>query len=243
MRAQALEDAAESRVAAATPIAADRSGSARLHPGVLRNAGNRRRRAGRDRRSAHEQGACQAEHGRRGRGGGGLSQRADAERHRSRGDRRTATRCSSSSTNSSQYCDAGTKVIVIGKVNDIVLYRQLMARGVSEYLVWPFGVVEFVQAISHLFRAPGAKPVGRVISVDRRQGRRRRLDDRAQSRLAARRPGSKWRRSSPISISASAPRASTSTRIRRRASPRRCSRPSASTRLWSIACCRNAATI
>jgi pilus assembly protein CpaE len=65
----------------------------------------------------------------------------------------------------SQFCDAGTKVIVLGKVNDIVLYRQLMARGVSEYLVWPFGVVDFVGAISHLFRAPGAKPVGRVISV------------------------------------------------------------------------------
>ena len=40
-----------------------------------------------------------------------------------------------------------------------------MARGVSEYLVWPFSVVDFVQAISHLFRGPGAKPVGRVVSV------------------------------------------------------------------------------
>src|SRR5579871_644610 len=27
-----------------------------------------------------------------------------------------------------QYCDAGTKVIVVGKTNDIVLYRLLMAR-------------------------------------------------------------------------------------------------------------------
>jgi pilus assembly protein CpaE len=65
----------------------------------------------------------------------------------------------------SQYCDAGTKVIVIGRVNDIVLYRQLIARGVSEYLVWPFGVFEFVGAISHLFRGPNAKPVGRVVSI------------------------------------------------------------------------------
>ncbi len=65
----------------------------------------------------------------------------------------------------SQYCDAGTKVVVLGRVNDIVLYRQLIARGVSEYLVTPFNVVEFVQAISHLFRAPGAKPLGRVIAV------------------------------------------------------------------------------
>jgi pilus assembly protein CpaE len=65
----------------------------------------------------------------------------------------------------SEFCDAGTKVIVLGRLNDIVLYRQMIARGVSEYLVWPFGVIEFVQAISSLFRAPGAKPIGRVLSV------------------------------------------------------------------------------
>ena len=65
----------------------------------------------------------------------------------------------------SQFCDAGTKVIICGKVNDIVLYRQLMLRGVSEYLVAPFGVMEFVQAVSHLYSAPGANPVGRVVAI------------------------------------------------------------------------------
>jgi pilus assembly protein CpaE len=65
----------------------------------------------------------------------------------------------------SEYCDAGTKVIIIGKVNDIILYRQLIARGVSEYLVLPFTVVDFVSAVSHLFKAPGAKPLGRIIAV------------------------------------------------------------------------------
>ena len=60
----------------------------------------------------------------------------------------------------SEYCDAGTKVIIIGKVNDIILYRQLIARGVSEYLVLPFGVVDFVSAVSQLFKTPGAKPLG-----------------------------------------------------------------------------------
>src|SRR5580658_8451741 len=64
-----------------------------------------------------------------------------------------------------EYCDAGTKVVVLGKLNDIVLYRQLMARGVSEYLVAPFGVVDFVQAMSQLFSVTGAKPLGRVIAV------------------------------------------------------------------------------
>src|ERR1700723_739536 len=64
-----------------------------------------------------------------------------------------------------EYCDAGTKVVVLGKLNDIVLYRQLIARGVSEYLVAPFGVVDFIQALSQLFSVPGANPLGRVIAV------------------------------------------------------------------------------
>jgi pilus assembly protein CpaE len=64
-----------------------------------------------------------------------------------------------------QYCDAGTKVVVLGNLNDIAMYRQIIARGVNEYLVMPFGVVDFVQAISHLFSVPGAKPLGRVIAV------------------------------------------------------------------------------
>src|SRR4029077_9762919 len=82
-----------------------------------------------------------------------------------------------------EYCDAGTKVVVLGKLNDIVLYRQLMTRGVSEYLVAPFGVVDFIQAISQLFAVPGAKPLGGVIAVVGRQGRRRVVDRRSQPRL------------------------------------------------------------
>ena len=62
-------------------------------------------------------------------------------------------------------CDAGTKVVVLGRTNDIVLYRQLVARGVNEYLVAPFEVVDFLRAISQLFRMPGAKPLGRLIGV------------------------------------------------------------------------------
>src|SRR5271165_693607 len=64
-----------------------------------------------------------------------------------------------------QNCDSGTKLVVLGRANDVSLYRQLIARGVSEYLVPPFEVVDFVQAISQLFRAPGAKPLGRVVAV------------------------------------------------------------------------------
>ncbi len=64
----------------------------------------------------------------------------------------------------SEYCDSGTKVVIIGRLNDIALYRDLMARGVSEYLIAPFGVVDFVRAISELYSTPGAEPLGRLIS-------------------------------------------------------------------------------
>lgn len=64
-----------------------------------------------------------------------------------------------------ENCDPGTKVVVLGRANDIALYRQLTARGVSEYLVPPFEVVDFIQAIAQLFHAPGAKPLGRLVAV------------------------------------------------------------------------------
>ncbi len=64
----------------------------------------------------------------------------------------------------SEFCDAGTKVVVVGKLNDIGLYRELMARGVSEYLISPFGALDFIRAISELYAAPGAAALGRVIA-------------------------------------------------------------------------------
>ncbi|QCI64946.1 AAA family ATPase [Phreatobacter stygius] len=64
-----------------------------------------------------------------------------------------------------EVCDATTKVIVIGQVNDIVLYRELVARGVSDYLIGPIGVLDVVRTVSSLYAAPGTKPVGRVIAV------------------------------------------------------------------------------
>jgi pilus assembly protein CpaE len=65
----------------------------------------------------------------------------------------------------SQFCDAGTRVIVIGRLNDVGLYRELVRRGVSEYLITPVGALDVVRAVSGLFSAPDAKPVGRVIAV------------------------------------------------------------------------------
>jgi pilus assembly protein CpaE len=65
----------------------------------------------------------------------------------------------------SEVCDGGTKVVVIGHVNDVILYRELMRRGVSEYIIAPVAVLDVVRSISDLFCAPGAEPVGRTIAV------------------------------------------------------------------------------
>ncbi|GEP10922.1 AAA family ATPase [Methylobacterium gnaphalii] len=64
-----------------------------------------------------------------------------------------------------EVCDPGTKVIIIGHVNDVLLYRQFLQRGVSEYLMAPVEPLSLISAISDLFSAPGAKPVGRTIAV------------------------------------------------------------------------------
>ena len=70
----------------------------------------------------------------------------------------------------SGHCDAGTKVVVIGRVNDIVLYRQLIARGVSEYLVMPVDVLEFIGALSTLYLTSGTNVLGKVIAVTGAKG-------------------------------------------------------------------------
>lgn len=64
-----------------------------------------------------------------------------------------------------EFCDAGSKVIVIGRVNDIILYRELIARGVSQYLVAPFDALYFVESIAELYTAPGTTSVGRVFAI------------------------------------------------------------------------------
>jgi pilus assembly protein CpaE len=69
-----------------------------------------------------------------------------------------------------EVCDAGSRVIVIGHVNDVMLYRGLMRRGVSEYLVGPVGAIDIVRAICGLYSSPEAKPVGRIIAVTGAKG-------------------------------------------------------------------------
>jgi pilus assembly protein CpaE len=64
-----------------------------------------------------------------------------------------------------EFCDAGTKVMVIGHENDIALYRDLTSRGVSDYVVAPFDILAFIRQVSHLYNGPSAESLGRVIAV------------------------------------------------------------------------------
>ncbi len=62
-------------------------------------------------------------------------------------------------------CDPGTRVVVIGRINDVTLYRELVRRGVSDYIIAPITTIDVVRSICNLFSAPEAKSVGRIIAV------------------------------------------------------------------------------
>jgi pilus assembly protein CpaE len=62
----------------------------------------------------------------------------------------------------SLVCEADTKVLVIGHINDVLLYRELMRRGVTDYLVPPFAAEETADTIVAAFAADAAPPPGRV---------------------------------------------------------------------------------
>ena len=64
-----------------------------------------------------------------------------------------------------QYCDSGTRVLVIGHTNDVLLYRELIKRGVSEYLIAPLTLMDVIGALSAMFNSGEGERLGRVIGV------------------------------------------------------------------------------
>jgi len=62
-------------------------------------------------------------------------------------------------------CDAGTRVVVIGSPSDVAPYRELVRRGVNDYVVGPIEVLDVVRSICSLFSAAEAITVGRMIAV------------------------------------------------------------------------------
>ena len=61
-------------------------------------------------------------------------------------------------------CDPATKVLVIGRHNDVELYRELIRRGVSEYLVAPLNPLNLIETISGLYTDRESQPIGRVVA-------------------------------------------------------------------------------
>lgn len=64
-----------------------------------------------------------------------------------------------------EVCQANSRVIVIGRQNDIQVYRRLLGMGVSNYLVAPVGVGTVISAITELFREPSGGKIGRIAAV------------------------------------------------------------------------------
>ncbi len=64
----------------------------------------------------------------------------------------------------SHVCEPTTKVIVIGHVNDVLLYREMVRQGISEYIVAPINPVQIIETIGTIYHDPEAKPVGKVVA-------------------------------------------------------------------------------
>lgn len=62
-----------------------------------------------------------------------------------------------------EVCDASTRVVVLGHVNDVLLYRELIRSGISEYIVLPATAQQIVSAITDLFASENAAPIGRTV--------------------------------------------------------------------------------
>jgi pilus assembly protein CpaE len=64
-----------------------------------------------------------------------------------------------------QVIEEGTKVVIVGAVNDIALFRELMSRGVSEYIVPPMQPIDLIRTVCGLYVNPDKPFAGRIISV------------------------------------------------------------------------------
>jgi pilus assembly protein CpaE len=61
-------------------------------------------------------------------------------------------------------CDPATKLILIGQLNDIALYREIIGRGVAEYLIAPVSPAQLIDAVASLCEAASGSQAGNVIA-------------------------------------------------------------------------------
>ncbi|MFN5409812.1 CpaE family protein [Bradyrhizobium sp.] len=62
-------------------------------------------------------------------------------------------------------CDPGPRVVLIGNPADGVAYRELVRRGVNDYVVGPVETIDVIRSICSLFSASEAVITGRIIAV------------------------------------------------------------------------------
>jgi pilus assembly protein CpaE len=55
-----------------------------------------------------------------------------------------------------QFVIPNTKVILVGHVNDVILYRELIRQGLSEYLVAPVHQLQVIECLAELYNDPEA---------------------------------------------------------------------------------------
>ncbi|MEE1656962.1 AAA family ATPase [Microvirga sp. CF3062] len=61
-----------------------------------------------------------------------------------------------------EVCDAGTRVMAVGGMNDITFYRELLGRGVSEYMLAPVDPLAVIEAISRIYGEVSSGRLGQV---------------------------------------------------------------------------------
>lgn len=63
-----------------------------------------------------------------------------------------------------ECCDASTNLILLGRINDVELYRTLKRQGVADYIVLPSEPMRLVESITELFSDPNKTPRGKVFA-------------------------------------------------------------------------------
>ncbi len=61
-------------------------------------------------------------------------------------------------------CDERTRLVLVGVSNDVALYRDLIRRGVSDYLIQPLNPLQLIHAIAQLYKDPEQAFVGRSLA-------------------------------------------------------------------------------
>lgn len=62
----------------------------------------------------------------------------------------------------SEVCDAGTRVLALGTVNDISFYRALTHLGISEYFLTPITPVSLILSVASIYGGSGSRKLGKV---------------------------------------------------------------------------------